>query len=255
MPSFVIEANGVRLLTALWTHGRVFNNSWDLVAFTVFNDYDSIDYIWLSHEHPDHFSPPVLAAIPKESRNTITVLFQETSDQRVVGFSEKLGFRVRELPDGTRSRLSDDFHLTLGKVPFYDSWLLIEAAGALILNLNDCVLSTPAIMKALARKVGHIDVILCQFSFASWHGSANQVESWKSAAREKLDHISKQIAVFRPNQVIPCASFMRFCHTENSFMNAFANRVSKQRWISKTSNCVFSGFTEQHRTTLWFWPP
>ena len=64
--SFIIEHNGISLISDPWLEGIVFNNGWDLISKTKlsYNDFKDINYIWFSHEHPDHFFPPNLKLIP-----------------------------------------------------------------------------------------------------------------------------------------------------------------------------------------------
>ena len=58
--SFIIEGNGKSILTDPWYEGEIFNKGWKLLIENetkdINNILDSIDYIWISHEHPDHFS-------------------------------------------------------------------------------------------------------------------------------------------------------------------------------------------------------
>src|ERR1043165_8583335 len=133
--SFVIASGPIRLLTDPWLYGTAFNERWELLVPSAFQtaDFDAITHIWFSHEHPDHFSPPVLNKIPEATRRRITILFQETRDRRVVDFCRKLGFSIQELPDGKPVNLNSDFRVTCGKVPFYDSWLACNAEGLTVL--------------------------------------------------------------------------------------------------------------------------
>ena len=92
-----------------WLEGSVFDESWSLLAPSIFTnrDFETITHIWFSHEHPDHFFPPNLLRIPAEIRARIHVIFQPTIDRRVVDFCRKVGFAsVAELPaNGIRSAL------------------------------------------------------------------------------------------------------------------------------------------------------
>ena len=94
--SFIIESGEVRLLCDPWTEGLAFNNGWALLSQTPPEciDYNRLTHIWFSHEHPDHFSPGAIKAIPEAARRHITVLFQQTADQRVIDFCRKLNFKA-----------------------------------------------------------------------------------------------------------------------------------------------------------------
>src|SRR5215216_1836839 len=97
--SFVCEHKDVRLLCDPWLYGSAFNDGWDLIVESRFSadQFADVNYIWFSHEHPDHFSPRVLSDVPAELRPRITVLYKQTTDQKVLNFCRKLGFITREL--------------------------------------------------------------------------------------------------------------------------------------------------------------
>lgn len=119
--SFVCEHAGVRLPCDPWLYGSAFNDGWDLIVesgFTV-EQFADIDYIWFSHEHPDHFSPRVLLDIPKALRPEITVLYKQTSDQKVLEFCRKQGFAGRELHDRQRTDLGSGLTVTCSRVPLH----------------------------------------------------------------------------------------------------------------------------------------
>jgi hypothetical protein len=225
--SFVLESGPIRLLTDPWLEGTAFNDSWELLVPSRFEmkDFDQMTHIWFSHEHPDHFAPPVLSKIPRETRKRITVLYQETRDHRVIDFCTELGFKTRELRDGETTDLSDDFHVTCGKVPFYDSWLACEAEGLKILDFNDCIMERRKSLRNLRERFGFIDLLLAQCSYASWYGNADQPERWHKAASRMMDQLLTEIAEVKPRFTIPCASFVRFCHAENQHMNTYINRI------------------------------
>ncbi|HQX07121.1 MAG TPA: MBL fold metallo-hydrolase, partial [Zoogloea sp.] len=57
----VLESPGTRVLCDPWFEGTAFNDGWRLlVEHSHRIDEIPCDYIWLSHEHPDHFSIPTL---------------------------------------------------------------------------------------------------------------------------------------------------------------------------------------------------
>jgi L-ascorbate metabolism protein UlaG (beta-lactamase superfamily) len=223
--SVIVEHEGTRVMTDPWHYGPAFNDGWDLIAATAFarERFSEIDYIWVSHEHPDHFSPRVLLDIPEAVRREITALYRVTKDKKVVRFCEKKGFAVRELEDDERVRLGPGFDATCRAVPLYDSWLMLEAAGARVLNLNDAVVHTARDLDKLAGELGPIDVLLTQFSFAAWRGNPQDRAMREADAERKLEILARQIQVLRPRFVIPFASFAFFCHTENFFTNDAAN--------------------------------
>jgi len=225
--SYVLMNRDVRLMTDPWLFGSAFNNGWDLISETEFRlpDFRDITHIWFSHEHPDHFAPPVLQAIDAAVRASITVLFQETKDRKVINFCRHLGFKVQELRNHQWHTLGPGFRVLCGKVPFYDSWLLTDADGLKILNTNDCVVDGEAIASDIAKHTGQVEVLLTQFSYANWIGNPDDVELRRASAREKLERVQIQVDAFAPRYTVPFASFVYFSHEENCYMNDAINTI------------------------------
>ena len=75
-----------------WINGSVFNNGWRLLLDSKKNasDFKTVDYIWISHEHPDHFDPKFFNKIDSVFRKKIKILFQYTRDKRVITFLKGL---------------------------------------------------------------------------------------------------------------------------------------------------------------------
>ena len=71
--SFIVNSGSVRLIADPWLFGRAFNESWELFVPSKFtaDDFDSVTHIWFSHEHPDHFSPPVLSGSPRKPESRL----------------------------------------------------------------------------------------------------------------------------------------------------------------------------------------
>jgi UDP-MurNAc hydroxylase len=100
---FIYNDGEAQIIADPWLFGSVFNNGWShITSYEVpATTWKRITHIWISHEHPDHFHPPSLNTIPIEAREQITVLFQRTTDKRVVRYFEKAGFKnINELEVG-----------------------------------------------------------------------------------------------------------------------------------------------------------
>ena len=225
--SFIVRSGGTTLMCDPWLFGTAFNDGWELLVPSEHtpDDVASADALWISHVHPDHFAPPVLKAVAKEARRNIHVYFQRTMDQQVAKFCRGIGYAVTEVADGETVEVAPGFRLTVGRVPFYDSWALIETPDARILNLNDCVLNRPRDLQRIADKVGAVDVLLTQFSYANWIGGPQDAAEREKAAAEKLDWMRTQLRVIRPAACIPFASFVMFAHSDNWYLNDRRNTV------------------------------
>jgi hypothetical protein len=219
---FSVENEDAILLNDPYLNGTAFNDGWDLIVDNVVFDRftEKKLFIYYSHEHPDHFSIPFLKSINKEIRNEITIIFQKTRDKRVKSFLENQGFAVLELDDRGKAKISNGFFITIGQVPFYDSWALIEVDGKKILNANDCILETPDRVQDIQKITASVDILFTQFSYANWvEGGSSDRTSRALLAKEKLQRIRMQSEVLKPSFIVPFASMVRFCHIENSYMN------------------------------------
>jgi hypothetical protein len=207
-----------------WLEGTAFDNGWGLLSKTTldYEDFRGITHIWFSHEHPDHFSPPSLRHIPEDCRGDITILFQETTDKKVVEYCKKQGYgKVIELPPGEALDLGDGVSITCWPYQgFEDSYSLIVTPDSRILNLNDCTVNTEPEIRAVKDQVGRVDLLFTQFSISAWDGNVEEVEHRHAGAQGMLDRTILQSQILQPRWVVPFASFIWFCHEENEYMNS-----------------------------------
>ncbi len=229
--SVLIRSKNVGLLTDPWYKGTAFHKGWNLIAET---DDDTVrdvlsrtTHIWVSHEHPDHFSPPFFIKYGDLIRaQKIQLLFQKIEDRRVITFLRKQNFDVLELEFLQPYSLDNEVRVTCLKDEFYDSALSIKVGDKHILNINDCAVTTEERADEIRRHVGHCDVLLTQFSYAAWKGGRENITWRRTAAKEKLNSLSIQARVFQATTVIPFASFAFFSNQRNFYLNDSVNRPS-----------------------------
>ena len=240
---FELRTQGLRLVCDPWLEGQVFNDGWSLISPTTYaySDFEGVDFIWFSHEHPDHFNPQNLRKVPESARRGITALFQRTKDQRVVQFCKKLGFKVREIADWDRIALKPGVYLTCKTVGM-DSFSFIETEERTYLNLNDCVPDDQArFYTGVCRRLGQkVDVLLTQFSYAGWVGNPGDLKSMRRAAAEKCHSINLQMTAFRPKFLVPFASHVWFCRKDNFHLNDGINTIADifRAYDGPDHNCV-----------------
>lgn len=218
----------VKILSDPWYSGDAFHKGWNLLYENPEKDVDEIlnrtTHIWISHEHPDHFSVKFFKVFKNQIKEkNIKILFQRTRDKRVVKFFSANNFPYQELDFGVPVALSKNVSVICIKDGFYDSGLLIKNRNEKILNLNDCEITSPARATEVKRIVGDVDVLLTQFSFAAWKGGVDNVRWRRDAASEKLATMQLQIQTFNPKFVVPFASFVRFSNERNSYLNDAVN--------------------------------
>ena len=240
--SVIFSHKNIRLITDPWLFGPAFNNGWELLSPSKFdiNDFDNITHIWFSHEHPDHFSIQVLNAIPENIRKKITILFQNTLDHRVARRCERLNFKqVIEMKSTEYISLNDEFKIKCVPNSTYDSWFYAIIGDKKILNINDCMVDSNSQAKIVKRMIGDVDILLTQFGYASWVGNPEDVKLRKDASLEKLKRIQIQDKIFKPKFIIPFASFVRFSHKDNHYMNDQMNKIENvEKFINENTNSV-----------------
>jgi UDP-MurNAc hydroxylase len=228
--SFIIEHEEVKLICDPWFEGSSFNNGWGLLSKTKmkYEDFKDITHIWFSHEHPDHFSPPNLMKIPKEIRAKITVLYQETTDKKVYEFCKKAGFKKQiELKENKFFKINAEFKIMCNPYIAGDSYALFHVGNYKVLNLNDCVVSSEQSAIKLRETIGEIDILFTQFGYAQKVGNINEISLRKASSEEKLQRINLQNRFLNPKIIIPFASFIKFHHTENKYMNEGMYKIDK----------------------------
>ena len=231
--SVLLRYRDTGLLTDPWYEGPAFHKGWRLLRETPEPDVaallDRTTHIWVSHEHPDHFSIGFFRRWGAVIRGRgIRILFQKIADQRVADFLRGQGFDLTEMALGAKLS-AGDLTLTCLKDEFYDSMLSIRGGDVHVLNVNDCNIATEDRAREIRDAVGTCDILLTQFSYAAWKGGRENRDWREAAAREKLDNIRVQARVLEPAMVIPFASFVAFDHARNAYLNDAANRPESVR--------------------------
>jgi len=224
--SVIIESHGLRIWTDPWLSGKVFNESWSLFPPAAFDPavLEGIDYLWISHIHPDHFHIPSLNSLTSEFKRRVKVLFQDNHAEQVFDVLEKCGFRnFQVLRHRKRTALGDQTAVYCYSVGTLDSCLgVIEPEGVLF-NVNDSRLNTTD-CRRVKSDIGRIDTVLSQFSLAVYNGFQPRDSHLTRGAAAVLEQIFSNHAGLGAKITIPFASLMRFSLAENRYMNAFANR-------------------------------
>ncbi len=232
--SVKFEFNEIKILTDPWYKGSVFHKSWKLIyqqtEDEILDLIKDITYIYISHEHPDHFSPSFF--LDKKVKNIllkskVKILFQHTKDKRVLKFLKKNGYEVIEIHNNKYFNLTDKIRIKVTKFGYIDSSLIIETPNNKILNLNDCPLNKNEDIEAFKKKHGEFDILLSQFSYAAWKGGKENSKYRQIAAKEKINTLINQYKILNCKYLIPFASFVYFSNTLNNYMNDHINTPNK----------------------------
>jgi hypothetical protein len=226
--SVIISGEKTKVLSDPWYSLSAFHDGWNLIYENSEEDIvkvlEKITHIWISHEHPDHFSISFFKKYKELIRTKkIKILFQETKDKRVIKFLKHLNLEITELKNEKSYKLDENYFITCVKSGFYDSALIFNVDGLKIFNLNDCPIESHDDIKRFKKKFGICDVLLTQFSYAAWKGNKSSEEWAKNAAQNKINIIKNQANILNPKTVIPFASFIKFSNTKNSHLNKNSN--------------------------------
>ncbi len=225
----VLIRHGQRaILSDPWYFGSAFHDGWSLLYENPDDEVAEVlertSHIWLSHEHPDHFSVPFFKKWgPRLRERRIPFLFQKTEDHRVAGFIRAQGLEVIEIPEREVHDLGGGVRLRVVKSEFYDSALLLDLDGFRVFNLNDCPIRSDQELAVFRAVHGPCDLLLTQFSYAAWKGGRDNKAWRQEAAREKLDIMRRQAEVLEAKAIIPFASFVRFSNALNGYLNDSVN--------------------------------
>ena len=234
------QSENIGILTDPWYDGFAFNNGWSLLYKNNINEIKDLlkktNYIFISHEHPDHFSIKFFVDYADEiKKNNIKILFQETRDKRLESFLTKKEFQLIILKNEVSYDLSNNLKLTLFKQGYMDSSFLLENEEFYHLNINDCEFldsELDLIKKRIIKKEKKL-IIYIQFSYAAYRPN----DKWlREAAAYKLNNIKKISQLFDSDLVIPFASFIYFCHLENFNLNKHVNNCQKTSLSLQNNN-------------------
>ena len=113
--SFIIREKNVSLICDPWLSQPVFDGGWDLIAKSKFkiSDFENINYIWISHEHPDHFHINTLNLIDPNHRKNISVFYKYTYDKKVISYLNRLNFKdIIVIEENIPYKLCDGISIT-----------------------------------------------------------------------------------------------------------------------------------------------
>ena len=260
----LVESPQVRMLCDPWFEGSAFNDGWRLLAEHSHRlDEIACDYIWLSHEHPDHFSIPTLRRLDSPRR----FIYQKTRDNKVRQYLLDRGHSCIEMEEATPHAFGDitkSIYVSDG----YDSASVIEFPdGSTFLNANDARLELGGNIDRIRSRHPRIDLLAAQFSYANWAGNEGDETTPFDQQQLVIERLKTYIEAFQPKKVILFASFVYYSHEENFYWNRHwlprvleALHEHAERIIVPRPDQVFDladlaeqDFTEENRRSVAFW--
>jgi hypothetical protein len=227
--SLVVKSQRTKILCDPWFQGAAFDNGWRLLAENSHNINDlDFDSIWISHEHPDHFSIPTLTQLKAPRK----FLYQTTSDHKVRDFLTKREHSVEELPDGQPTQF-EDLKLTTFLSDGYDTAALFEFEnGCAFLNANDARLELGDTLERIQQCCpAKLDAVAVQFSYAHWAGNEGDETIPQDQQNAVTERILRICEALHPSRVILFASFVFYSHEENFYWN-------RGHWLAHVSEAL-----------------
>jgi len=227
-----IENSGEKILCDPWLIPGCYYGAWH--HYPKFNfigkEFDDIDYIYISHIHPDHFDIKTMEKLKKD----IPVLIHEFPQKFLKANIEKLGFKVEELAHNKRTNLgktwinilaADDCNPEICSRSFgcsfefnkfgtnqIDTLSVIDNDEQVIVNSNDCPWEIGATTaKKIKEQYDKIDLLLVGYTGASDYPSCYDLpidEKEKEAEKKKLKRLrdaESYINMFNPKFYMPFA--------------------------------------------------
>jgi UDP-MurNAc hydroxylase len=166
-------------------------------------------YIYISHEHKDHFDIGFLNSlqcrdftlvIPNFRRNALREALRDYECKELVVCEDRAQVPI---PGGSLTLFLDDSELNR------DSAILVEADGKRFLDLNDCKLFDE--LHQIVADRGAIDIFAAQFSGATWHPVCYDYsrEVYEAISRKKMygkfNVVVRALDILRPSVFLPSA--------------------------------------------------
>jgi len=231
-----IESDDVKILCDPWLTDGAFYGSWEQYPHYDFKpeNFDDIDYIYISHIHPDHCSAPTLSKLKKN----IPVLIHSFPQKFLKNNIERLGFKVIEIPHGTKFHLKGHTHITIFAADdcdpsicgqFFgcglfqsntekmgtnqiDTMCVVENDKEVIVNVNDCPYEMAnQVAKKIKNNYPKIDLLLVGYSGASAYPHCYELplkEKLTAAAKKRETRLlsgENYIRLFSPKYFLPFA--------------------------------------------------
>jgi hypothetical protein len=227
--SVLVTTGNATVWTDPWLFGKAFNDSWSLYPAQAYEApfLDRVQYLWISHEHPDHFHIPTLRSLPSEFKRRVRLLFQRNNSDKMFAALRKLGFeRLEVLPHRRPVELEPGLSVYCYQVGQMDSMLGVRCGSHTVLNINDAEINTIDCKRVLGD-FGKCDILLNQFSLAGYGGFADRDAYLPAAAARILRKMAANHRDLGAKVTIPFASFIYFSAVDNRYINAYANTPQK----------------------------
>ncbi len=231
-----LEAENTSILCDPWLVDGAFYGSWSHYPPLQFEpeDFNDVDYIYISHIHPDHFDPATLRRMDSE----IPVLVHDYRWDYLTDEIESLGFEVIELEHNTRTHLGGNLHINILAADACDpevcgnyfgcSWVegnpelgstqvdslaVIDDGEFTVVNMNDCPYPMVEVsLRQVKNRYRDIDLVCHQYSAAQFYPQCmedytheEKLEAKRDVILEKHELATEFINLLEPEYYMPFA--------------------------------------------------
>jgi UDP-MurNAc hydroxylase len=184
----LIEADGKKILMDPWLEDGEYYGSWAHYppVNVDYSTFDDVDYIYVTHIHPDHLSKKTFAKL----KSSIPVLIHSYDGKFLKRNIEALGFVAEELENGGTKQLTPGFSITIyaaddcnpeacGNVfrcapttnrtgsTQIDSLCVMKHGEEVLVNTNDCPFSiSQHVLPKIRHRFGPVKMLLAGYSGA-----------------------------------------------------------------------------------------
>jgi len=166
--SILVEANGLRILSDPWWRGPCFGSQWWIYPLPYLEPVDrgTLDYIYISHGHEDHFHPPTLRTLNRSAKLLVS------RGASFIPEALALGFQLIEIGPDEAKDLGNGVVCRIVPTHGGDTFMTLTDGEETMVNLNDAIHPLPAyarrkFIKAIMRAHPNIDYLFCGHGVAS----------------------------------------------------------------------------------------
>ena len=231
--SVLIEDKNVKILCDPWLDGEEYFGSWGIYPPYDFKSekFDDVDFIHISHIHPDHCSSSTLSKLNKK----IPVIIHKFPEKFLKSFLENLGFNVIELEHNKRTKLKDNVYINVlaaddcnpeicGKLmgcnvleknygtSQIDTLSVIDNGNEVIVNTNDCPYPIAEKVSFKVKQLyPNVDFLLVGYVKASSYPQCFELEESIKMGEasikqeKKLQTTLQYVNLFKPKYFMPFA--------------------------------------------------
>lgn len=239
---FLIESNDSFLIIDPWlSDAGAFLGSWfqwpknhHFQSFLADLTAQKKGFVFLSHEHEDHFDSETLNKFNSQTTLIIPDFRDKFLKNKIIG----MNFPVVELKDSELFKISDDFFIEpyISDVGInHDSALLVKTKSFSFLNQNDC-----KIFDRLHEIKGDVDYYSVQFSGATSHPISyvnytvkEKLKITNNKVNAKIKNVIDAIKLLKPKFYIPAAGPAVFPFLDYKLSSGYDNIFIHQDELKK----------------------